>query len=558
MLLPFVANTSAPPRRPSANLTLGPVSLSLPELAQALTQAGMATEAVTELADRGAFVCLKDRTPEKVRAVLGEALGVAFEPKGAGWRMVVDPAAKAREAGFLALYRRQAVEKAREYAVVQDALRAGRAYAAVDADVRSAAKGFERLPDPPDAATKARLRRLFSESVLLNPSVWAGVGLFRDPAAVSDAIGGPVTRSAPAGSLGLPAAALGEAPAQRVTLGLAFDPATGTMAGQGWTTTTDGATASLPPYPFEAQIGPYPVSGTGGGAETRVEGVTLVETFNRMGQAAGDYLRSFDPLPELPTTPTTPGPMPATLSSLLERLGVEAVMELSPRFEALPRREVPPSLSLAEGLAIPPYPAPPPGGAPAWLVALSERQDWGSVVARARAFPWRVRSRDGIFELIDPVAFLDHAQWVSPVPTLRVGRILADVAPGAPTDRSGTPLPDWSRLERIAGALDGSGGLVADYRGLRLDPFAALLPIVRLVAAIPASEQAALWRDAQRPEGATVAVAGGTLSLAASRWGAEYGYARPVARVIGRWTGPKGEVRYGEGTIDPHGTVGEG
>ena len=250
MLLPFVAQ--------GATITLGPASLSYPDLAAVLTKAGMATEAAPELADRGAFVCLKGRKAEEVRAVLGEALGVAFVAKGAGWRMVADPAAKAREANFLDLYRRQAVEKAKEVVATQDALLAGRDYAAVDRDVRAAAKTFEKLPEPPDAATKARLRRLFALSVALNPSAWTGLGLFRDPAAVAAAIAGPVTRRVPA-EAGLPTDG-----SKTLAVSLAYDPATGTMGTDARGVAADGTTVGLPPYAFEAQIGAVSRLGHGG------------------------------------------------------------------------------------------------------------------------------------------------------------------------------------------------------------------------------------------------------------------------------------------------------
>ena len=179
------------------------------------------------------------------------------------------------------------------------------------------------------------------------------------------------------------------------------------------------------------------------------------------------------------------------------------------------------------------------------------------MVDRARAFPWRVRLRDGVVEPINPVAFLDHNQWVSPVPTLRVERILADLPADAPTDLAGTPPsrldapgePSPARSAR-ARASSRATGACASSRS------PTLLSIARLVADVPAEGRAALWRDAGRPEGATVAVAGGTLYLTANRWGSEYGFARPVMHVVGKWTGPGGEARYGEGTLDPRGTLG--
>ncbi len=545
-------------RLQGGTITLGPASLSFPELAQALTKAGMPTEAAPTLADRGAFVRLKGRSPEAVRSVLGEALGVSFQAQGTGWRMVVDPAAKERERLFLAQYRRQAIEKAREWAKTQDTLVGGRSYAILDRDVQGASKAFEKLVEPPDAATKAGLRRLFALSTLLNPAAWTGVQAFRDAAVVGAAIDGsaatvttPLTQVESV--LGLPLPAFGSSPPKAIQTTLRFSPATGFLASDASGVVDDGP-RELSPYPFHALVGPYTTSGTGGRAETRVEGVTLVETFNRMGQAAGDYLRSFEPRPDLPATPTATGPVPATLSSVLEKVDVEAVMELSPRFEGLPVRQMPSTVSLRDALAIVPYPTVAgPTGAPAWLVELSRSEDRSSVVARARTFPWRVRARDGMFEIVDPLAFLDRTQWMSPVPALRVERILSGLAPDAPTDLGGTPLPDWSRLETIASALGTGNGLYGGYRGIRLEAYASLIPIARLVAAVP--DKAALWRDARRTEGVEVPVNGGTLSLQASLWGAEYGFARPVLRVTARWTGPKGEVVFGEGTLDPRGIL---
>ena len=540
MLALFVAPT----------LTLGPAALTYPELAQALTNAGMPTEVAPSLADRAAFVRLKGRTPEAARAVLGEALGVAFQPAGAGWRMVADPIMAERDRLFLAQYRRQAVEAARAWVTAQDALLNRRDYAAADRDVQAASKGYAKLDGPPDAATKARLRRLFALSVLLNPSAWAGLPGFRDGAAVAAAISGPQGRTVAVEGLRLPPAALGEPAPKALDTTLVFDPATGLMACDA--RREDGK--GLPDYPFQASIGPYAVAGTGGRAEARVEGVTLVETFNRMGQAAGDYLRSFDPPPVLPAAPVAKGPVPATLSSVLERLDLEAAMELSPRFEVLTVRAMPAAISLRDAFTIAPYPAvADPTGAPPWLVEISRLEDRTSVVARARAFPWRVRVRDGVFEIVDPVAFLDRAQPLSPVPDLRVERLLAALPADAPTDLAGTPLPDWARLEAIAAAA--SGGLTEGYRGLSLGGWGPLLPIVRLVATLPAEARAAMWRDAARTEGVQVPVGGGTLTLEASLWGAEYGFKLPVAHLVGRWTGPKGATVYGEGTLDPRGTL---
>ena len=527
-------------------LTLGPASLTFPELAQALTKAGMPTVAAPDLGDRAAFVRLKGRDPERVRAILAETLGVDFRKQGDGWRMVADPAAVERDRLFLGLYRRQAVEAAAAWAAAEEAMRGGRTYAALDRDVRGASKAFETLPDAaPDAATKAKLRRLFALSVLLNPSAWLGLTAFQDADRVGAALSGPVAWTP---DLGLPASALGgPAPSLRATL--AYDPLTGLL--QAEVRRPDGA--PIPDYPFAAKVGPYAVRGTGGSAEARVEGVTLVETFNRMGQAAGEYLRSLGPPAPLPATPAAKGAVPPTLSSLLERLDVEAAMELSPRFEGLPLRQMPPNPSLRDALAVQPYPvAPDPTGAPAWLLDLSRLEDRTSVVARARSFPWRVRDREGVLEFVNPVAFLDRAQWVSPAPALRVERLLAALPPDAPTDLSGMPLPDWSRLEAISAALAQGEGLYGDYRGVRLGPYAPLLPFVRLVAAVP--DRATLWRDAARAEGARVAVDGGTLEIQASLWSAEYGYKRSVVHVTARWTGSKGEALYGEGTLDPKGT----
>ena len=206
-------------------------------------------------------------------------------------------------------------------------------------------------------------------------------------------------------------------------------------------------------------------------------------------------------------------------------------MELSPRFEALPRREMPPALSARDLFAIPPYPPAPAGGAPAWLVApLGARGLDGASSPGPARFPWRVRMRDGVLEAIDPVAFLDRAQWISPVPTLRVR---ADPGGGA---RRRPDRPFRHAAPRLGAAGAGRDGVGGRRRARRRLPRRARRAVRRAAA-----DRAPSWppcpRPTGRPSGATrsvrkartIAVAGGTLSLAASRWGAEYGYAHPVA-----------------------------
>ena len=111
---------------------------------------------------------------------------------------------------------------------------------------------------------------------------------------------------------------------------------------------------------------------------------------------------------------------------------------------------------------------------------------------------------------------------------------------------------DWSRLESIV--LAAGDGLVPGYRGIDLGSLVTLFPIVRLLSQMPAANRAALWRNATRPEGAKVAIAGGTLTIKASLQGSEYGYDKPVAHVVGLWIGSGGPL-YGEGKLDPHGTL---
>ena len=543
----------------AAPISIGPASLTYPELAQALTKAGMPTQAAPTLASRAAFVRLKARTPERTRTLLAQALGVAFRAEANGWRMVPDPNVVERDRAFLALYRRQAVEKAREWATAQDALRAGRDYAKLDADVRFASKAYENAALPPDAVTRAGLRRLFAFSVLMNPAAWIGGQAFRDADAVARSISGPVSTTTPVGRVesvySLPPTSLGVPAPSFLSTTLVYDPVTGVLSDAASAMIgPDGETRDLAPYPFTARIGPYVTHGTGGKAETRVEGTTLVETFNRMGQAAGDYLRGFGSPPVLPTSPVAAGPMPPTLSSVLERLDVEAAMELSPRFESLPRREMPATLSPRDLFAVPPYPSAPSGAVPAWLLDLTRLEDRTSVVARSRGFPWRVRLQDGVYLVENPVAFLDRAQPFSPVPALRVERVLAEVPADAPTDLAGMPLPDWSRLESLVAAVGTGSGLLTGYRGIDLGGLATLFPFVRLLSRVPEADRAAFWRDAAQPSGGKATVGGGTLSLQSSLWGAEYGYKKPVLHVVGRWSGPGGPL-YGEANLDPRGTI---
>ena len=544
-------------------MTLGPISLSLPELAQALTQAGMPTVASPALRERGAFVFLKDRSPDAVRKLLGEALGVAFRPEAKAWRMVVDPEAKERDRLRLIAYKRQAADAARAWAAEADRVRAGRGYAAVERglDESTAAAAAVKAGDP---RAEALIPPLLAAQRLLSPPTWLGRSAARDSGVLSRAIAGGADWSLSADeaerSFGLPVARLRPEqaePTRTFAMSARFDAENGTLTLGAAPMGERDATGLGKPWKLAS--GGYTLSSVGATTATfPVEGGSVAETFARMGQTAA--LARFSPVPALPDLPVEKEPVARTLSNVLEALGgkgLESVMELSPRFELLPSASAPP-YSLRRVLTVGAEPEASLAPLPLWLKKAAG-MPLATAEVRERRFPWRGKDQEGVWLLVDPFAFLDRALPVSPVPYLVAERILRKLPEDAanPGYLGDVRLPPWPLLTELARALPPAfRGERYGYRGLYLSAFADLLPVARLVEAIPPKDRPAFWKAAKTKDGARWETREGTLTLTLVPLRFDPN-APPGAQVNARWQGADGSGLYGGGMIDPRGLFDE-
>lgn len=533
---------------PTLALTLGPASLSVPELAQALTKAGMPTEYAPVLADRAAYVCLKDRSPESIRKLLGEGLGVVFREEGKGWRIVVDPEVRERERLFLVAYKRQAVEATRTWAAERDRVRAGRSYEALKAWVNGAAAELEKIPKDDDRLSK-EAPPVFDAATLLRPAMWIGVRAARDANLIGVAFArlqhwtlAPETAQR---TLGLPL----PSEASAVNMTMSFDIMSGLL-----TISADLKDAPLAsPVRIAAGGTRFPILPSAD-AVLSLEGKTIDETFGRMSNQASDYIKRFASTGELPESPVVERGSLPFLSNVLEGLGAkgqEAVMELSPRFEALTKRPLPSFLSLRSTLD---------AGERRFDSAYPE---WARVsifppiVPLKRRFPWRARQQDGVWMVANPLAFLDRVQPISPVPYLRAERFLARLPaePDAPSWLYGGRVLTWRQLNDFVRELgpDADRLNFERYRNVPAWMFGRLAPLTRFAARIPAHERGAFWKAAtDKDEPAKIAVEGGELSVRASTIANRFG--GPISARIGwSWRSEDGAVVAGDGMLDAKG-----
>lgn len=537
---------------PVESITLAPQSLTFPELAKALTAAGMPTDVSPVLRSRGAFVALKNREPEAVRRILAEALGVTFRPEGTGWRMIVDPEAKDRERRLLVAYRRQASESLRDWAGARERLRGGRTYDAFAAWLDDNFKEAASTQTIPPETVMAALGEATT-------SGWVASQVGRDGTLAARTIDGTVAWSISATEIekryGFPALKLSkpQSALQSFDLSTSFDLKAGTMSLKARPMSGDeevefsvrrrGAIAGLSVY---AEFGDTTMP---------LEGKDLADTFRRMGEVGTAYLESFAKPSALPATPKLEETPPLTLSIGLEKLGaegLESVMELDPTFEVTDSMAVAP-FSLAGYLDVKeaPYSGP---AVPAWAEMSYARERYRKAY-RERRFPWKATLRDGVWVIANPLAFLSHARPDSPTPYLTVERAFAKIPADAPTlDGSGPEkLPTWPLIEQLAKALSPDDHLRSlSYRGLqRFAQIADLLPLARFMEALPTAERDNLWKQAKSPTGAHWFGRGGFLDLQV-----EVTPPTPhLVHISARWRGADGRKFAADGNIDGRGFV---
>ncbi len=506
-----------------ASLTVGPASISLPDLAAALTRAGMPTACSPALRDRGALVSLHGRSPEATRRVLGEALGVAFAPEGGGWRMVVDDAARVRDAKLLREYEGQAVRVAAAWAEAQTKARSGLDYDALVACAESQASGAR---DKRAAGAVALVRAA-------QPNMWIAASALRDPEFVRQVIeAGSASRTIPAASVesatGLPLGAYLEemrreggdlARADRLTVEAKFDPLAGILTLSSYLRADGKFATGVRDFPA-ANGGSVGGSRNGYQVTVSLEGAAPEATFSAMGAEAAMYLKSLAPAPALPESPRL-STAPWTLSLGLERLcaqtGQDVVMELSPRFEFTPR-DVPggvkPPLSFRTALA-------PKNGfgdsnlgygylAAEGLDSTTLQAAWDRIAARRHS--WRAVDRNGAWLVVNPYGFLDRANPVSPVPFLKAERALREqgggTIPAAPTIATARRIARTMPFVRMS-ALSNLLG----YRDLDLRDDLALVGFVQSIDESRPTVQSAFWRDLRETRTGTIETPEGVITL---------------------------------------------
>ncbi len=517
-----------------AALTLGPVSMSLPDLAMALTKAGMPTECAPSLRDRAALVSLHGRSPEMVRRVLAEGLGIEFKKENGRWRMLVDDAAKAQDARLLGLYKAHVAKAAGQWAKGEQEARGGQGYTQLLAQANARALGMK---DPArESAVVQQVTPIMALARRAQPNAWAAVAALRDPAFVGQAVEkGAASRTIPATSLenatGVPLAAYAaEAQRQRVSLAqarsftttLKFDPLRGTLTASSHLLVGDKALGGA--QTFEAASGASFGNDRSGYETTiRLEDPDVAGTFEAMGGDATAFYRSLSPDPVLPEKPVL-SPAPWTLSLALERLcagGGDVVMALSPRFEYVPRQRVggdpAPATSFRSAFD------PKPGGFDAvpdyGYAAREEGLDAAALAARRagdarRRLPWRVADRDGVWLVVNPFGFLDRIRPVSPVPFLQVEEAFRAQA-GVNWPK--VPVPTVATARRILRAMPLARfdelHEFWNYRDLGLDRLSPLLTMVGVVDGADPYAQAAFWRELREKGKAEISGKSGTIYL---------------------------------------------
>lgn len=496
----------------ASTLTLGPASMSLPEVATALTNAGMPTEAAGTLRSRAAFVCLKDRSPEETRKLLREALDVAFQPrKGGGWLMIADPEAQERDRRFTNAYMKVAGKAIRNWMDEGQQQARGWTYE------RLKIWAMENADKVKATATEEGVPVLQAMS-LLSPMRWTMLHQSATAATWPETVRRKATHWTKFAATGLPADAFPGADnppklEDDVELSLEFDAVEGVFGASGgvWCGETEDANGGRARWSI-------PISGNEGYVWVPAETEGVAATFEAMGKEAQTYLASLSPQPELTDTEPLESP-PRYFSLALEDFGREAVMELSPRFEDVPRAWLwqsparvtwktlfePVPLGMVKGSE--PLPNTPAEDAKAALRHRAERR-----------FPLRVFDRSGVWLVVNPYRFLDRAQPVSPVPFLRTERILKRTPKDAFYDFGGNLMPTWEMAVRLYRAVRPESTLRGTqehfgYRDVSLHEASLLEPLIPAIEAMSPPVRKAFWRTLATEGKAVLDDGNGPISL---------------------------------------------
>ncbi|RYG49210.1 hypothetical protein EON79_02065 [bacterium] len=482
-------------------ITIGPASMSMPELAEVLTKAGMPVEAGVPLRSRGAFVCLKDRSPEEVKKLLAEGLGVVFEPRKDRLMMVPDPVAKERERRMLMAYTRIAGTEIRAWIEAQRKWIGSKSYEALVQSVKIAAEGAEQK-EP----TLEELRPILETMILLQPERWNIVRRSSLAATLPATVYGPKTEWAPFATTGLPDTVYVPdgppvPPDAPIEYRMSFDPKEGVFSVKNWLFMDGYGRSGRQELSIRTRKASMSVVAGDDGSMIPIEQEGVEASFRKLGTEAEAFLATLVPRAELPDTDPLPGVQPKYVSVALERMGREAVMELSPRFEDVPRPLMWQSAPIItpKTLFTPVLPAYTPGFDPLAPLYPSEKTKAGMAYRAERRFPLRAVDRNGVWLVVNPYRFLDHAQFVSPVPFLRAERILKDVPADAPRDYGGNLMPTWNLAVRLYRAMRPETTLREsqksfDYRGVSLHESSLLEPLIPIVEALNPLQRKAFWK----------------------------------------------------------------
>ncbi|RYG36517.1 hypothetical protein EON81_09560 [bacterium] len=510
-----------------AAITIGPASLSLPELAAALTKAGIRAEASVPLQSRAAFVCFKNRSPEEVKKVLGEALGLIFEPRKNGLLIVPDPEAKERDRRMLVAYTKLAGKEIRTWMGERQKRLGSGSYETLVQSTKAAAEEVQGKDIPVE-----ELRSMVDRMILLQPEQWNVVRQNSLASTLPNAVYGERKEWMPFAATGLPPIVYvpdhedtvipPEAP---VEFRMKFDPAEGvftvtnsiTLAGYG---RSGRQSLSLQTKKLSLMVGQGE-----GGVPIPVETDGVAASFDRLGPEAKAYLATLTPRAELPDKEPPQDLPPSYISVALERFGHEGVMELSPRFEDVPRGQMwqsPGALS-PKALFTPVAPRAVPGFDPISSVYPTKETEAALALRAERRFPLRVVDRNGIWMVANPYRFLDHAQFISPVPFLRAERILAEVPDEAPRDFGGNLMPTWNLAVRLYRAMRPETTLREtqksfNYRGVSLHESSLLEPLIPAVEALIPEVRKAFWKTLATKGKATLNDQNGPIEITASKF----------------------------------------
>jgi hypothetical protein len=165
-----------------SQLTIGPATLTYPEIARQLCAPGRTVVCSRALHELGAFVCLKDRTWESATAILGEALSVRFRqqksrsPAETVWRMEPDPAVQACESKWRESFAAALSAVMREPSGPQ-AQAVQRPFAVVVEEYSSKSRQLKKLheddPDEERPETQQIAEDVHSLGQITGPSGWA-------------------------------------------------------------------------------------------------------------------------------------------------------------------------------------------------------------------------------------------------------------------------------------------------------------------------------------------------------------------------------------------------